>query len=677
MELNIAGGQRSSAISLIRAISVCMIITCHMMQYAGMELAYWFNVGVQIFLCISGFLYGGKQIGDRLTFWKKRLRKILLDYYIVVIPVMALYAMVAREDISIGRAVDVLLARELLRGGGHLWFIATILLCYGITPLLAECFDRVQGKGEGRLFGCALAMQVVCFLLCRKFFGYFNPSMIGCYIFGFFLGRLEVRGGKRPRLFWGILMAATGMNALKILRNYIYPFVLPVVLDGYWDTFCSYAHMMLGVALFVSMYAVFSGMTMPDRLLRVLDVTDEYSYDVYLVHQFMILGPFSLMGLTAYTGVNICVILLLTAGAAYLVRSIARVLTNGFRDGIERIGPGQGLHWSLLNTQRSALMGIAMLWIVFFHMTLDTGGHPIISFVKGLGNIGVDMFLFLSGIGLYFSWKNCGGKVRRFYIKRLKRIAPATLLCLTPWFLYRAAMAPTTIGRFLLDITSLSFWLDGNNPGWFIAELVLLYCIYPLVARSMEKKPAAAFVLWIGAVVAVNYLIMKRFSGWYWAVELALTRIPVFLCGCFLAPWTENSKRLRTEIIAACAIMGVTILGLLCRYPHGIFERSYLTRCGYCLLAICLCVLLAICLARSGDSLERRIFRWTGQYTLEIYLIHTQVLRVLNAHVLPKIGSNIVVNLVALGLTLPLAVIVNRITGAFGRRWMRSGKERT
>ena len=80
------------SISLIRLIATFFIITCHIMQYLDVEPAWWFNVGVQIFLCISGFLYGKRdKISDDLTFYKKNIIKILVDYYVVIIPVILLF----------------------------------------------------------------------------------------------------------------------------------------------------------------------------------------------------------------------------------------------------------------------------------------------------------------------------------------------------------------------------------------------------------------------------------------------------------------------------------------------------------------------------------------------------------------------------------------------------------
>lgn len=49
--------KRDYAISIIRVISTGFIVICHMMKFYNCELAWWFNVGVQIFLCMSGWLY--------------------------------------------------------------------------------------------------------------------------------------------------------------------------------------------------------------------------------------------------------------------------------------------------------------------------------------------------------------------------------------------------------------------------------------------------------------------------------------------------------------------------------------------------------------------------------------------------------------------------------------------
>ena len=51
---------------------------------------------------------------------------------------------------------------------------------------------------------------------------------------------------------------------------------------------------------------------------------------------------------------------------------------------------------------RGELMGAAMLFIILFHVGLPR--EDAFYGLRRMGNVGVDMFLFLSGIGLWFSW---------------------------------------------------------------------------------------------------------------------------------------------------------------------------------------------------------------------------------------------------------------------------------
>lgn len=160
----------------------------------------------------------------------------------------------------------------------------------------------------------------------------------------------------------------------------------------------------------------------------------------------------------------------------------------------------------VLSRERSVLMGIAMAWIVFFHMTIRIPEEwQVLAFVKGMGNIGVDMFLFLSGAGLYRSYRTLsaeGKGCREFYKKRFWRIAPAVVICLLPWFTYRQFSEPSSFARYLMDIATLSFWWDGRNPGWYAAFCIVLYLLYPLVFSTIRPEHArrniCAFLAWGG-----------------------------------------------------------------------------------------------------------------------------------------------------------------------------------
>ncbi len=73
---NIYKAERNYAISLLRVIGMFSIILCHFFGWIGISsLSQFFNFGVYLFLFISGFLYGRKQIKDYKKWMWARVKK--------------------------------------------------------------------------------------------------------------------------------------------------------------------------------------------------------------------------------------------------------------------------------------------------------------------------------------------------------------------------------------------------------------------------------------------------------------------------------------------------------------------------------------------------------------------------------------------------------------------------
>lgn len=78
-----------------------------------------------------------------------------------------------------------------------------------------------------------------------------------------------------------------------------------------------------------------------------------------------------------------------------------------------------------ISKYRTAIMGIAMISVMLFHQYF-TSVIPFNLF-HNFGSWGVDVFLFLSGMGIVRSLNNNSLKV--YYLRRLKRILPSCILC--------------------------------------------------------------------------------------------------------------------------------------------------------------------------------------------------------------------------------------------------------
>lgn len=82
---------------------------------------------------------------------------------------------------------------------------------------------------------------------------------------------------------------------------------------------------------------------------------------------------------------------------------------------------------NLLSKHRSFIMGIAMMMIMLHHLYFV--GFPCNTLALDYGMLGVDIFLLLSGFGIYFSLaKNWDKPIGSFYRRRLVRIFPAAIL---------------------------------------------------------------------------------------------------------------------------------------------------------------------------------------------------------------------------------------------------------
>ncbi len=157
----------------------------------------------------------------------------------------------------------------------------------------------------------------------------------------------------------------------------------------------------------------------------------------------------------------------------------------------------------VLTKYRGAVMGIAALWILFFHewQLLSTEPGKLADFenyIKRIGFCGVDIFLFLSGIGLVFA---IGKKsILSFYYRRLKRVYLPFLIV----GIIRAVTEKWTSEGFRDNVLCISFYKTNMYSFlWFVPAILTLYLLFPLYYKIFSKSSnklmftAAMFVIWM------------------------------------------------------------------------------------------------------------------------------------------------------------------------------------
>ena len=313
---------KDQSISLLRFFAMAAIISCHICQAQGIWAAWWLNVGVQVFLLISGFLYGQRAGVARCFAWLvRRFKKIWIPFAIAATGILVADVLSGVVTVSVR---DVLLGLTCIRSGhipngAHLWYVSVALLCYLITPVLYTMRTR---------FGIASLLVPLATLAVLG--GYIVPSGFWTvvYIVGFILGSMirdraederSVMGG--GALFSGACaIGLTGLVALGWLD-----FQIDSI--GY-----VLMHMALGVLCFCLVRWILKCSSFrPGIVLRnILKFSDTYSYEIYLTHQVLILGAFSVFkipGIPLWAAVLICLCWSLLSG----------VLLHRIADMIEKV----------------------------------------------------------------------------------------------------------------------------------------------------------------------------------------------------------------------------------------------------------------------------------------------------------------------------------------------------
>ena len=276
---------------MIRLLAMLSIIACHFCQYYNSEWAWWLNVGVQVFFIISGYLYGSRYIYAPVPWLKKRFVKILTPYYIFLTLAIVGYLIVSPERLGLANVISSYFVVGTIQGLSHLWFISYILFCYLITHYLAAIRDYLSKKNMLYSLGSIVVIVGVYSIIEILINGHFRPGRVGCYILGYFTAVFVNRLGEKTIniCFWISLIPTA-------ISNYVYchlHYIKGLEMKGMLVHITDYSHAFLGYSITMLLMIAFK--TIKESSL--LEYSDKYSYEIYLVHQLFILSPLTLLSL--------------------------------------------------------------------------------------------------------------------------------------------------------------------------------------------------------------------------------------------------------------------------------------------------------------------------------------------------------------------------------------------
>ena len=275
-------------------------------------------------------------------------------------------------------------------------------------------------------------------------------------------------------------------------------------------------------------------------------------------------------------------------------------ITEGFESAL-KICAGK------VSSVRSELMGVAILFVILYHLYCWVPGTPLLRIFKW-GFIGVDVFMFVSAFGLCFSYER--NPLRVFYTNRAKRILPLLIvnsLMIAILKIHNGNDIWPAVKFFALNSTTLNYYLPGANHGaWFIPAIALLYLLFPALSKGIVISKGCG-VLMASAICLLLSWKVSPIIGWEY--DCLMARVPIFLLGILAFRLVQK----KANITGAGILSWAGIWGISLSYS----QSSFFVATMFCPVFMLLTSLIF------ESSMCSKFFRWAGCHSLELFFGHS------------------------------------------------------
>lgn len=244
-------------------------------------------------------------------------------------------------------------------------------------------------------------------------------------------------------------------------------------------------------------------------------------------------------------------------------------------------------------SKRNVWMGFAILWVVFFHTEITSTKLPITLF-KLFGYGGVDIFIFSSGIGCWYSLDK-NPEPLSFIRRRASRLLPIYYAALPFWLACCMITKSRTLS--VLDVIGNIlcvqwFTAKGNSVNWYVSAIWVFYFAAPYLYAYLRDR---SFTLQLAGLL-LTVLIYISFADSL-AFLVGVSRLPLFYMGMMFAERTKKAAFIRKRTIVllfvSSAIGAVSLLHAYKFLPSFLWTKG-LWWAPYILITPGLCLAMSM-----------------------------------------------------------------------------------
>lgn len=276
-----------------------------------------------------------------------------------------------------------------------------------------------------------------------------------------------------------------------------------------------------------------------------------------------------------------------------------------------------------LSIDKPTLMGVATVLILCCHAPHWCNELPdVISKSLMMGYVGVDIFLLISGIGMFYSWTanynpNSNYKLLKWYLRRYKRLLIPYLIISIPIYATLCYLDGNSWIYLFENVSTISYW-KYHLGAWYVAMLLPLYIFTPLLIKYLSGRYRWTFfsilivLCYLVALTQIDNTTTKY--DFCKNISFIIRRLPSFFLGISIASYVKEDRR-----ISIYEILIITVLSLIATL---LFYKLQLPFEMY----LAVIIVISICLLLQVDNPVVKLFNKVntslGTISLESYLFN-------------------------------------------------------